>query len=100
MRLLWLVGSLALALLIAVLTLQVPAPFSLEDVMKAKADDPSALHVVLFQEVEGYNLLLSRVRASCARRSAYGAAAAAPPPRQHSTRPTEDRKGGVDVRNR
>jgi hypothetical protein len=31
--------------------LQVPAPFNLEAVMKAKADDPSALHVVLFQEV-------------------------------------------------
>jgi dynein heavy chain len=30
---------------------QVPAPFNLEAVMKAKADDPSALHVVLFQEV-------------------------------------------------
>jgi hypothetical protein len=30
---------------------QVPAPFNLEAVMKAKSDDPSALHVVLFQEV-------------------------------------------------
>lgn len=30
---------------------QVPAPFNLEAVMKAKQDDPSALHVVLFQEV-------------------------------------------------
>lgn len=28
---------------------QVPQPFNLEEVMKAKADDPSALHVVLFQ---------------------------------------------------
>lgn len=33
--------------------------------MKSKADDPSALHVVLFQEVERYNALLARVRASC-----------------------------------
>lgn len=32
---------------------QVPAPFNLEAVMKAKQDDPSALHVVLFQEVGG-----------------------------------------------
>jgi dynein heavy chain len=30
---------------------QVPAPFNLEAVMKSKQDDPSALHVVLFQEV-------------------------------------------------
>jgi len=45
---------------------QVPAPWSLEAVMKAKADDPSALHVVLFQEVERYNVLLARVRLSCA----------------------------------
>ena len=45
---------------------QVPPPFNLEQVMKAKADDPSALHVVLFQEVERYNVLLVRVRRSCA----------------------------------
>lgn len=44
---------------------QVPPPFNLEEVMKGKADDPSALHVVLFQEVERYNALLARVRASC-----------------------------------
>lgn len=31
--------------------LQIPAPFNLEAVMKSKQDDPSALHVVLFQEV-------------------------------------------------
>lgn len=34
--------------------------------MKAKSDDPSALHVVLFQEIERYNVLLVRVRKSCA----------------------------------
>ena len=45
---------------------QVPPPFNLEQVMRAKADDPSALHVVLFQEVERYNVLLVRVRRSCA----------------------------------
>ncbi len=43
-----------------------PQPFNLEEVMKAKADDPSALHVVLFQEVERYNALLANVRKSCA----------------------------------
>lgn len=30
---------------------QVPGPFNLEALTKAKQDDPSALHVVLFQEV-------------------------------------------------
>ncbi|WIA13292.1 hypothetical protein OEZ85_006876 [Tetradesmus obliquus] len=45
---------------------QVPAPFNLEAVMKAKSDDPSALHVVLFQEVERYNSLLVGLRRSCA----------------------------------
>jgi Dynein heavy chain C-terminal domain len=45
---------------------QVPPPFNLEAVMRAKAGDPSALHVVLFQEVERYNALLVRVRRSCA----------------------------------
>lgn len=34
--------------------------------MRSKADDPSALHVVLFQEAERYNALLARVRRSCA----------------------------------
>lgn len=43
----------------------VPPPFNLEAVMKAKADDPSAMHVVLFQELERYNSLLVRVRRSC-----------------------------------
>lgn len=33
--------------------------------MNAKGDDPSALHVVLFQEVERYNTLLVGVRRSC-----------------------------------
>ncbi|CAD7700814.1 unnamed protein product [Ostreobium quekettii] len=44
---------------------QVPAPFNLEEVMKRKAEDPSALHVVLFQEVERYNILLVKARHSC-----------------------------------
>ena len=44
---------------------QVPGPFDLEAVMKSKASDPSALHVVLLQEVERYNSLLVRLRASC-----------------------------------
>ena len=43
----------------------VPPPFNLEAVMKAKADDPSAMHVVLFQELERYNALLVSVRRSC-----------------------------------
>lgn len=33
--------------------------------MRSKGDDPSALHVVLFQEVERYNALLVGVRRSC-----------------------------------
>ena len=45
---------------------QVPKPFDLERIMKSKADDPSALHTVLFQEVERYNALIDRVRSSCA----------------------------------
>ena len=49
----------------ALLPAQVPASFNLEDVMKAKADDPSAQHVVLFQEIERYNQLLAAVRKSC-----------------------------------
>ena len=44
---------------------QLPQPWILEDVMKAKADDPSPLHVVLFQEVERYNVLINNVRLSC-----------------------------------
>lgn len=44
----------------------VPGPFDLEAIMAAKASDPSALHVVLLQEVERYNALLLRVRAGCA----------------------------------
>ncbi|MEW5313998.1 MAG: hypothetical protein WDW38_005527 [Sanguina aurantia] len=44
---------------------QVPQPLNLEEVMRGKADDPSALHVVLFQEIERYNLLLDSVRTSC-----------------------------------
>lgn len=33
------------------LPVQLPAPFNLQAVMKSKQDDPSPLHVVLFQEV-------------------------------------------------
>lgn len=44
---------------------QIPAPFNLEEVMRAKASDPSALHVVLAQELERYNALLLRVRRGC-----------------------------------
>ena len=44
---------------------QLRQPWILEDVMKAKADDPSPLHVVLFQEVERYNMLINNVRVSC-----------------------------------
>lgn len=47
------------------LTTQVPGPWNLEEVQKAKADDPSALHVVLFQEVERYNVLLSVLHQTC-----------------------------------
>ena len=41
---------------------QVPEPLNLEETMNAKMDDPSALHVVLFQEVERYNIMLNGVR--------------------------------------
>lgn len=41
---------------------QVPLPMNLEETMKAKMDDQSALHVVLFQEVERYNIMLNGVR--------------------------------------
>jgi dynein heavy chain len=44
---------------------QVPQAFNLENVIKSKADDPSALHVVLFQEVERSNALLDKIHASC-----------------------------------
>ena len=44
---------------------QLPEAWRLEDVMKAKNDDPSALHVVLFQEIERYNVLIERLRLSC-----------------------------------
>jgi len=44
---------------------QVPKAWILEDVMKAKSDDPSALHVVLFQEIERYNLLLDMIHLNC-----------------------------------
>jgi len=44
----------------------VPKEWNLENIMKAKADDPSALHVVLFQEIERYNVLLKRLHHECA----------------------------------
>lgn len=47
------------------LAAQVPVPWILEDVQKEKEEDPSALHVVLFQEVERYNGLLRKVKADC-----------------------------------
>nr|AML30862.1 axonemal inner arm dynein heavy chain 6 [Marsilea vestita] len=48
------------------LLLQVPEPFDLVDVQHQKAGDPSALHTVLFQEIERYNILLRQIRESCA----------------------------------
>ncbi|KAK9823872.1 hypothetical protein WJX72_006072 [[Myrmecia] bisecta] len=44
---------------------QVPEPYNLEAITRGKASDPSALHVVLLQEVERYNSLLSTMRQSC-----------------------------------
>ena len=44
---------------------QVPEPFDLPEVMKSKAFDPSALHTVLFQEIERYNMLLNSIREQC-----------------------------------
>jgi len=41
---------------------QVPSPLDLDACIKAKADDHSALHVVLFQEIERYNIMLREVR--------------------------------------
>ena len=40
---------------------QVPQPFNHEKLMKDKADDPSPLHVTLFQEVERYNILINNM---------------------------------------
>jgi dynein heavy chain len=51
--------------LAGVAVVQVPQPFNLEEVMRSKGDDPSALHVVLCQEIERYNSLLVGVRRSC-----------------------------------
>ncbi len=39
--------------------------FDLNEVIKAKAFDPSALHTVLFQEIERYNILLRSIREQC-----------------------------------
>lgn len=47
------------------LLVQCPESFDLKEVMAAKAFDPSALHTVLFQEIERYNLLLSSIREQC-----------------------------------
>jgi dynein heavy chain len=40
---------------------QIPLPMNLEECMNAKMDDQSALHVVLFQEVERYGIMLAGV---------------------------------------
>jgi len=45
--------------------LQCPEVFDLNEVIKAKAFDPSALHTVLFQEIERYNILLRSIREQC-----------------------------------
>jgi len=45
---------------------QVPKAWNLEDIMNLKSDDLSALHVVLFQEVERYNILLEQLHLNCA----------------------------------
>jgi len=42
-----------------------PKQFNLEDVIKSKADDPSALHTVLFQEIDRYNTLLESIITNC-----------------------------------
>lgn len=44
---------------------QVPEPFDLPEVQKQKAFDPSALHTILFQEIERYNILLRSIREQC-----------------------------------
>lgn len=44
---------------------QVPEPFDLADIQSQKSGDPSALHTVLFQEIERYNILLRQIRESC-----------------------------------
>jgi dynein heavy chain len=44
----------------------VPEPFDLADIQLQKSGDPSALHTVLFQEIERYNILLKQIRESCA----------------------------------
>ena len=43
---------------------QVPQPFNHEKLMKDKSDDPSPLHVTLFQEVERYNILINTLLSS------------------------------------
>ncbi|MCO5578649.1 hypothetical protein L7F22_032493 [Adiantum nelumboides] len=47
------------------LLLQVPEPFDLPDIQSQKSGDASALHTVLFQEIERYNILLKHIRESC-----------------------------------
>ncbi|CAM6118761.1 unnamed protein product [Calypogeia fissa] len=45
---------------------QIPEPFNYGELVKNKSGDPSALHTVLFQEVERYNMLLNQIRDQCA----------------------------------
>lgn len=52
-------------MIVAELLGAIPKEFDLEKVMRGKADDPSALHTVLFQEIERYNLLIASVRNGC-----------------------------------
>lgn len=44
---------------------ELPQIFDLTEVVQKKAEDPSALHVFLFQEIDRYNSLLTTVRHSC-----------------------------------
>lgn len=60
----WVLWRLCLSVLSGV-WVQVPAPFNLEAVMKAKQDDPSALHVVLFQEVSTESIPPCTLTALC-----------------------------------
>ncbi|BFI30788.1 dynein axonemal heavy chain [Marchantia polymorpha subsp. ruderalis] len=47
------------------LLMQVPEPFNIVEIVKSKSLDPSALHTVLFQEIERYNILLNLIRNHC-----------------------------------
>lgn len=50
---------------ISALCMQCPESFNLNEVIKSKAFDPSALHTVLFQEIERYNILLRSIWEQC-----------------------------------